>query len=78
MDEHVRADGGVATATFVQRRGSDPRLREAAEKVREAFQLISKRELVADGVVIIALADALAAVDDALREPAAPGEREAA
>jgi len=78
MNDQVAGQRGVATAAFVQRRESDPRLREAARKVREAFRLISKRQLVADGVVIIALAEALAAVDSALGEPAGSEEREAA
>jgi hypothetical protein len=75
LSEDTRAGASV---TFVQRRESDPRLREAAKKVREAFQLISARQLVADGVVIIALADALAAVEGALRDAAAPAESTAA
>lgn len=78
MNDQVAGQRGVATAALVQRRESDPRLREAARKVREAFRLISKRQLVADGVVIIALAEALAAVDSALGEPAGSETREAA
>jgi hypothetical protein len=75
LSEETRAAAPVA---FVQRRESDPRLREAAKKVREAFQLISARQLVADGVVIIALADALAAVEGALRDATEPVESTAA
>jgi len=71
-------DAVVATAPFVQRRASDRPLREAARTVREAFRLISSRQLVADGVVIIALAEALAAVDSALEDTVAQQEREAA
>lgn len=78
MNDQVAGQRGVAAAAFVQRRESDPRLREAARKVREAFRLISKRQLVADGVVLSALAEALAAVDRALGEPAEAEKREAA
>jgi len=78
MGGFMEGDAVVATPSFVQRRASDPLLREAARAVREAFRLISSRQLVADGVVIIALAEALAAVDSALADTTAHEERKAA
>ena len=58
----------LAAAARTQRRASDPALRKAAEKMRESFMLVAQRELVADGVVITAMAEALAAVEAALGE----------
>ena len=56
----VRSEG-----TF-HRRASDAALRNAAEKMRASFVQVAQRDLIADGVVITAMAEALAAVEAAL------------
>ena len=48
------------------RRASDAALQHAAEKIRASFLQVARRELVADGVVITAMSEALAAVEAAL------------
>ena len=63
-----RAIGDVQNhrARSVHRRASDAALQHAAEKIRASFLQVAQRELVADGVVITAMSEALAAVEAAL------------
>jgi hypothetical protein len=56
----------VRAAEVVHRRASDAALRRAADVVRKSFVQIAQRQAVADGFVVKALADALAAVESAL------------
>jgi hypothetical protein len=68
-----RRERTLATLTNFHRRSSDAALQQAAEKMRESFMQVARRELVADGVVITAMAEALAAVEAALAHtPAQP------
>jgi len=75
MQEIVRPDESATAAApaAVGKRSSDPALRRAAEIVRKSFVQIAERQVVADGFVVKALADALAAVESALP----PEERQA-
>ncbi|MDP8910493.1 MAG: hypothetical protein M3M94_00310 [Actinomycetota bacterium] len=63
-----RAVGGGENCVHghVHRRASDAALQRAAEKIRSSFLQVAQRELVADGVVITAMSEALAAVEAAL------------
>ena len=59
-------DRTLSAARNLHRRASDAALQKAAEKMRESFILVARRNLVADGAVITAMAEALAAVEAAL------------
>jgi hypothetical protein len=67
------AEAGAPVAVY--RRASDPALRRAAEVVRRSFVQIAERQNVADGDVIKALAEALAAVELALPPDASSTKR---
>ena len=60
------ATDDASTGARVHRRASDEALQHAAEKIRSSFLQVARRELVADGVVITAMSEALAAVEAAL------------
>ncbi len=66
----TKRDRTLAAAQTVHRRASDPALQRAAEKMRESFMLVAQRNLIADGAVITAMAEALAAVEAALEHRA--------
>ena len=65
MGGYVEETGARMSAPFARRAGDDA-LRAASRKVRDAFNLITHRHLVVDGAVIIAMADALAALENSL------------